>query len=145
MGKFIQRSLDGIKQEVQKVELEVSTPFYKLIETEVKPIATETIKYIEVPVEKIVTVTKEVIKQVDVEVVKYVDVIKEVIVEKVVQVPFETIKYVEKTVEKIIEVPVEKIREIEKQVVSIVHKIPYYYWMGLGIQTIIMLILLTKK
>lgn len=128
MGKFIQRSLNAIVEPIKAEEVRIESTTQEII------------KYIEVPTEKII----QTVKEIPVEVIREVKVIEE----KIVQVPVEVIKYVDREVEKIVHIstpqPFEVVKEVEKKIVTYVHKVPYYCWMVMALEALVITLLIIK-
>lgn len=117
------------------------------ISNETKVIEKEVIKYIEVPVEKVITVVKEI----PVEVVKEVKVVEEKLVEVIKEVPVEVVKIEEKIIEKPVEKLVEIIKEIptevkvvEEKIINVFH-IPMWCKIIIGLQSLVIITLLIIK
>lgn len=129
MGKFIQRSLDAVKdieKDVVSAPEAISTFIAQKIADPVINEAKTIVQYVDREV--------QVIKEVPVEVIKYVD--KEVV--RFIDRPVHIFK------EKIVEVPVEVIRNIDRKVITLVNKVPNWCWLFMGAEILLNLLLIIK-
>lgn len=128
-AKFVNQTQQAIEN-AHKIILQTQ------VQTIEKEVSVDVVKYVEVPIEKIVEIIKEIRVEVPVETIKIVETIKEVPVE----VKVEVIKEVEKLVEIIKEIPTNVIR-IETKILE---KVPMWAILAMVLELVIILGLLVK-